>query len=374
MAKKKKNTSNAAPAKPKAQPPASTPPPGGGTPSPTPKPPAKRNNRWVLLMVAVVAPLLLLGGLAVWLLSRPSAPASAPAATTIAFSGKFGSVDACRKQPPFTEKLGFGRNTMLSTAERTMIGLVLVEPAANGGTPRTYQHPTWSMAGYLGPNTFDARGNLFVAPSPRVSLNENPPEKQNTIYKVDGETGAMTAWITLPVAAPITLNNPYGVMGLAYDCETDSLYATSVAGSMRSEMLGRVFQIDASSGKIVSQLDNLDGMGVSVFNTSQGKRLFVGSARTQDVLSVALTPEGKFAGAPLVEFSLEGLGPDGNDKARKISFDKANHMLVSGTKFNYNLAPPAAQIRPMTYRFSYDAGTGRWTFLDASAGAGSLVN
>ncbi len=327
-----------------------------------------------MLLIAVVAPLLLLGGLAFWLLSRPNAPASMTPAATAAFAGKVGSVDACRVQPPFTQKLGFGRNTMLSTAERTMKGLVLVEPAQDGGAPRTYQHPSWTMGGYLGPNTFDAKGNLFVAPSPRVSLNENPPEKQNTIYKVDGETGEMTAWITLPVAAPISLNNPYGVMGLAYDCETNSVYATSVAGSTRNQMLGRVFQIDAGSGKIVSQLDNLDGIGVSVFNTSQGKRLFIGSARTQDVLSVALAPQGAFAGVPLVEFSLEGLGPDGNDKARKISFDKADYMLVSGTKFNYNLAPPAAQVRPMTYRFGYDAGTSRWTFVDASAGAGSLVN
>lgn len=328
-----------------------------------------------MLLVAVIAPLLLLGGFAIWLLVRPSTPATAPAATAIAFSGKVGSVDGCRIQPPFTQKLGFGRNTMLSTAERTLKGLVLVEPAqTSDAAPRTYQHPTWTMAGYLGPNTFDARGNLYVAPAPRVSLNENPPEKQNTIYKVDGETGVMSAWIALPVAAPVTLNNPYGVMGLAYDCETDSLYASSVAGSTRKEMLGRIFRIDAGSGKILSQLDNVDGMGVSVFNTSQGKRLFAGSARTQDVLSVALTPQGDFAGAPQIEFTLEGLGPDGNDKARKISFDKANHMLVSGTKFNYNLAPPAAQIRPMTYRFSHDAGTGRWTFLDANAGAGALVN
>jgi hypothetical protein len=372
MAKKKKNSGKAAPAQVTPQ--------SARTPSPAPKTTpataAPTRNRWPMLLVAVLGPLLLLGAGAVWLLSRPSAPAApALAATAAVFSGRVGSVDGCRIQPPFTTKLGFSRSTMLSTAERTLKGLVLVEPAQdNSAAPRTYQDPSWTLAGYLGPNTFDARGNLYVAPSPRVSLNENPPERQNTIYKVDGETGKMTAWITLPVAAPITLNNPYGVMGLAYDCETDSVYATSVAGSTRSEMLGRVFQINATRGEIVSQLDNLDGMGVSVFNTSQGKRLFAGSARTQDVLSVALTPQGQFAGAPQVEFSLEGLGPDGNDKARKIAFDKANTMLVNGTKFNYNLAPPAAQIRPMTYRFRYDAGTGRWTFVDVSAGTGSLGN
>jgi hypothetical protein len=263
---------------------------------------------------------------------------------------------------------------MLSTAERTVKGLILIEPGQDGQSSRTYQHPSWTLGGYLGPNTFDAKGNLYVAPSPRVSLSENPPEKQNTIYKVDGETGVMTTFITLPAALPVTLRNPYGVMGLTYDCETQSLYASSVAGSTRNDMVGRVYKIDVNTGQVTSQLDNIDGIGVGVFNTAQGKRLYIGSARTQDVLSVVLTPQGDFAGAPRVEFSLANLGPDGNDKARKISFDKASNMLVNGTKFNYNLAPPPAQQRPMTYRFRFDPASTGWIYADASAGPGSLVN
>lgn len=328
-----------------------------------------------MLIAAIVVPLLLLGALAVWLLTRPQAVTTAtPAQTNTVFTGTVGSVDDCRIQPPFTQKLGFGRSTLLSTAERTVKGLILIEPGSADQPPRTYQHPSWTMAGYLGPNAFDAKGNLYVAPAPRVSLNDNPPEKQNTIYKVDGETGEMSAYITLPVAAPITLRNPYGVMGLAYDCETNSLYATSVAGSTRNDMVGRVFRIDADTGKITSQLDQLDGIGVSVFNTTQGKRVYVGSARTQDVLSAPLNAQGDFAGAPVVEFSLAGLGPDGNDKARKISFDKANQMMVNGTKFNYNLAPPAAQQRPVTYRYRYDPATQRWSYVDTNLGVGSLMN
>jgi hypothetical protein len=370
MEKNKKPAGKAAQPKP-ATPPASA-------PSPAPARPAQSKstgNKTLLLLGAVIAPLMLLGALAIWLLSRPGTPAVIlPAAPASIFTGTVGSVDDCRKQPPFTQKLGFGRSTLLSTAERTVKGLILIEPGQNGQSPRTYQHPSWTMGGYLGPNTFDANGNLYVAPSPRVSLSENPPEKQNTIYKVDGETGEMTVYMTLPVAMPITLRNPYGVMGLTYDCDTNSLYASSVAGSTRNDMVGRVYKIDVNMGDITSRLDNLDAIGVSVFNTPQGKRLYMGSARTQDVLSVALTPQGGFAGQPQVEFSLAGLGPDGNDKARKISFDKANNMLVNGTKFGYNLAPPAAQQRPMTYRYRYDASSNGWTYVDSSAGAGSLVN
>jgi hypothetical protein len=365
MAKKKRNQSKAA-AKP-APPPAST-------PSPAP-PKAASNNKTLMLIAAVIVPLVLLGALAIGLLSQAGNSTTAtPAPAASVFTGTVGSVDGCRALPPFVERLGFSRSTLLSTAERTVKGLILVEPAQDGQAPRTYQHPSWTMGGYLGANAFDAKGNLYVAPSPRVSLSENPPEKQNTIYRVDGQTGEMTVFITLPAALPITLNNPYGVMGLAYDCETNSLYASSVAGSTRGEMVGRVFRVDVNAGQVASQLDNLDAIGVSVFNTAGGKRLYLGSARTQDVLSVALTPQGDFAGAPVVEFSLAGLGPDGNDKARKISFDKANNMLVNGTKFNYNLAPPPAQQRPMTYRYRYDPSTQGWGLIDSNAAPGSLVN
>ena len=87
-----------------------------------------------------------------------------------------------------------------------------------------------------------------------------------------------------------------------------------------------------------------------------------------------LTPQGEPAGAPKVEFSLEGLGPDGNDKARKISFDKANNMLLNGAKFTFNLAPPAAQVAPTTYTFRFNEAIGSWSFVDAISRPGSLTN
>ena len=371
MAKKKNKQRNAASTKPAVAPaPAAKP-----SVSPATSSSQSSNNKIIMIIVGVIALLILIGAGVIWLMSQNNAPAAVSSApTAAAFTGKVGSVTDCRVQPPFTQKLGFGRTTVLSTAERTVKGLILFEPAQNGGQPRTYQDPSWTQAGYLGANAFDHNGNLYVAPSPRVNLIDNPPEKQNTIYKVDGATGVMSPFLTLPGAVSITLHNPYGVVGLAYDCDTHSLYATSVAGSSRSQMTGRIYKIDVESGKVTTVLDNMDAFGAGVFNTPQGKRLYFGSARTQDVLSMPLTPQGDSAGAPKIEFSLEGLGPDGNDKARKISFDKANNMLLNGAKFNYNLAPPAAQVSPTTYTFHFNEATNSWSFVDASSRPGSLTN
>jgi hypothetical protein len=52
---------------------------------------------------------------------------------------------------------------------------------------------------------------------------------------------------------------------------------------------------------------------------------------------------------------------------RKITIERGNDMVINGTKFTYNLAPPAAQLRPMTYRYRYDPATDLWSFVDAVA-------
>jgi hypothetical protein len=322
---------------------------------------------WLAVITLVVA----VAAIAIWLVSRaPSAPPPAPTAiaTVVRFTGAMGGVTGCRQQPQFSQKLGFSRSAVLSTAERTMKGLILFEQA-EGSQPKIYQHPSWTMAGYLGPNTLDTDGNIYLAPSPRVNLIDNPPEQQNKIYKVDADTGVMAEFIALPFERAPSLNNPYGVLGLTYDCDTHSLYASSVAGSSRREEAGRIYRIDLNTGKVASQLEDVDAIGLGVFNGAQGKRLYFGSARTQDVRSIELDAQGNFAGAPRTEFSLQGLGPDGNEKARKIGFERATDMVVNGAKFNFNLAPPPAQQRPMMYRYRYDPGADVWTFVEAASGA-----
>ena len=77
--------------------------------------------------------------------------------------------------------------------------MVMIEPSAdNNGPPKqTYQNPTWNKAGWLGHMAFDAKGNVYVFPAPRVSLVDNPPELQNMIYRVDSVSAEMTRFITL---------------------------------------------------------------------------------------------------------------------------------------------------------------------------------
>ena len=290
-------------------------------------------------MIAAVA-------LAAWWLSRPGAT-----------DRPIGGVYGCRGLPAFVAKQGFSAQAALSTSERQLVGLAVVE-SAGPGPPRVYQHPSWTQAGTLAPIQLDRAGNVFVVPAPQINVLRNPPAEQNAIYRVDGRSGEMQRFLDLPAAAAPPDVNPFGALGLAFDCDTDTLYVTSVAGSDRAREIGRIFHVDSRAAKVLSRLDNVDAIGVGVFNGVHGKRLYYGLARLPEVWSVALDDRGEFAGTPRLELSLESLGPRGDDKARRIRFDGAE-MRIHGIEFNFNLIAPTEK-QETVYRFRYDPTTDGW--------------
>lgn len=238
----------------------------------------------------------------------------------------------------------------------------MFQPNAQGdiNSLNSYRAPTWASAGYLGPLAIDRQGNLYVAPTPYISLTDNPPELQNKIYRVDQDTGIMGEFLTLPWAQPPSSANPFGVMGLAYDCDTNSLYAASIAGSTRVQELGRIYRIDLSTRGIVSEYDNVDALSLLVYNTPTAKRLYFARARSPQVDSILLDARGDFWGEPRAEFTLTGP----YNKARSIQINKQGEMVLRGYDFNFTLSA-GGEERTTDYRFQYDAAADHWSNFDS---------
>jgi hypothetical protein len=269
-----------------------------------------------------------------------------------------GIVTGCTKSPAFVSKLGFTNQAALSTSANRIKGLAIIE---QGKQP--YQHESWKIAGNLAPIQLDQDGDVFVAPAPMINVLDNPFTGQNTIYKVDSNSQEMKPFVKLPMTATATEQNPYGILGLGCDCETSSLYASSVAGSTRTSEAGKIYQIDSANGNIKSVLDNVDAFGIGVFNSAKGKRLYYGSARNPEVWSIGLDDNGGFLPDAKREISLESAGTRGDDKARKIRFTSQNEMNVSGIEFNFNLIAPTEK-QETVYRFRYDPATDYWFFAN----------
>ncbi|WP_298609492.1 hypothetical protein [uncultured Thiothrix sp.] len=271
-----------------------------------------------------------------------------------------GMVDTCRAMPAFIKNTGLGTQVAIDTQQQGYVGLRLVQPQ----TGQTWQHPTWDDAGHVGATTRDQQGNIYLAPTPEVSLAENPPALQNRIYRVDSQTGEMQVWLELPQAAQPSAVNPFGVMGLFYDCDTHSLYASSLAGSTPQQAQGRLYQIDMATKQVIDQIEQVDAIGVGVFNGVPHKRLYFGSARSSDVYSLPLDAQGHFINQPRHEFALATL-PNGNTtSARRFVFTKAGSsyaLQVKELEFGFRLLAEN-NLRRRSYTFNYQADRDEWLF------------
>ncbi len=271
-----------------------------------------------------------------------------------------GPPTGCIRRPAFVSQLDLGNRIYIGTNLKGYQGLTLSAQRANGEMV-VFQHPTWDDAGNLAAYVLDRDGNVYVAPAPFVSLEDNPPQEQNNIYKVDTNTGVMSLFMTLPWARPPDTVNPYGVMGLAYDCDTHSLYASSVAGSTYDEELGRIFQIDLASAAVVSQLDKVDAFGLGVYQGVSGKRLYFGSARNSSIRSVALDEKGALDTEQRLEFYLLQAPGGKDERAKKIQFPQKDEMLIKAIEFNYTLRA-ASDFVEHDYTYRYDLANDAWRF------------
>ncbi|MEZ4707399.1 MAG: hypothetical protein R3A44_09350 [Caldilineaceae bacterium] len=268
-----------------------------------------------------------------------------------------GPANRCFAGPRFPKGLGFEPGqSFIGASPGQYVGLFLADATGSG---RDYQHPTWDDAGNMGAFVYDGSGNIYLTLAPFMNLHIDRLENQTKLYRVDSDSAEMTMLLDLPAAAPPNAANPFGLVGLFYDCDVNSLYVSSVAGSTAQAERGRIFQVDLKTKQVVSAIDDVDALGVGVYNGPNGKRLYYGSGRTTGIYSVALDNNGRFTGDPRLEFYLAGLPGGRNDKGARITFTAQGQMVVKGLDFTYTLSVE----RPVIYRdysFSYNADSDAW--------------
>lgn len=274
--------------------------------------------------------------------------------------------DECRATPTFTADPALisagGSGLLRLSTEGRERGLAL---SVEGATGAPYQHHSWDDAGYLGAIAYDSGGNIYAAPTPRLSLADNPLSGATTLWRVDSVTAEMRPFVTLPGVA--TERNPFGVLGLFYACDLDMLYAGNVIGSTSSSERGGVVALRLPDGLPSPVVENLDVMGVLVVRQGESLMLYAGLARSPEIVAVRLDKDGRAAGpvTPLLDLTLAGAGPQ--ERARKLRL--VNGLLVADlVPFAYSLQSSVSgtpQLRRATW--SWDGAAGDWVLHEPAS-------
>ena len=103
-----------------------------------------------------------------------------------------------------------------------------------------------------------------------------------------------------------------------------------------------------------AQFSGFDAFGISAMQSATGKVLLMGSARSGELYFLKISADGAWQGLPQRFASIAGLGPDGNERARRFDLEPDGSLRVSGAKFAYNLAQPSAQGQATHYRYVWD--------------------
>lgn len=280
-------------------------------------------------------------------------------------------IPECKGAPKYLSQAQFvpGRPFGFSVSEKGVTGLALVQFPSQGVPYKQFVLPSWSNAGHLGAVITDKEGNSYVIPRPFINTLKNDPLMQNQVYKIDTHTGEMLPYIKLdgPEKKEET-TNPFGLLGIFLDCESEIIYTASVLGSSADFERGIIYAIKmGAQPEVVATMSGVDAMGLHVCYFYGEKYLLFGKARTSEVYKVLLDEKGGFKGEPELLLSLESLGDRGDDKPRKIRFSNKGELMVSGVNFNFNLAN-TPDIHENIYSFSYDTATEKWVFIGVRKG------
>lgn len=261
----------------------------------------------------------------------------------------------CRSVPAFVKNTPINPSkTAFSTSQERQKGVRLLEY----GTTKVWQDSTWDDYGYFGQLTTSNIGQVFLAPTPMINAASEPDQGFNTLFSIDPNTGVLAPFFQLSPKQSYHTDNPFGILGISYDCSANVVYATSVYGSTKSNESGVIYAIDVATQSILDTYEGVDAFGCMALGTTGEKKLYYGSARNSNIYSIELDKTGKFIGKSREEFSLDMLGPRGDDKAKKMRFTKGK-LIITGYEFMYNLIAPA-DVQETQYTFMYDRANKTW--------------
>jgi len=260
-----------------------------------------------------------------------------------------GPADTCGGVPEFVHRYKFTRATF-DTSRRDQPGLVLADGADTNKTP--VQEDSWKQFGNLGPIARGKDGAVYTVAVPFINTHSVVSEAHLAILRVDPKNGTLEKWVEIQGPKP-SPDNYYGLTALTYDCANNLLYVAGIAGSSKNKESGFIAVIDPASRKERFRYGGTDALGLGIFGSGRGRHLYVGLARTSEVVRIKLSDAGKPFGEPEAVVHFDDFN---QTRANKIGFTWEK-LHIQTTEFYYNLIA-STEFNHQTFSYTYDPDTG----------------
>lgn len=276
---------------------------------------------------------------------------------------------------PFTGQVAVTTDSGYNNFVLTVVDLKnsYTAPTNVNTAPLLYHGAQWTKMtmGTVFGVTLDDQGNIYATASSAYNQDFFPSNQSGRIYRVDGVTGAVTVFQTLPFSPPDNMGRQAALGNISFDCVHQKFYVSNLDD-------GKIYTLDTSG--VVSSITWDHGASLPLSQrilddpskafTPLGRRIWgiqafagrlyyavwwedgslVNPSHNTEIYSVALDTAGNFVTPARLEFSL----PDrtsGKDSmpVSDITFGPAGELSVAEHGMGNETSPVAHRSRILEY-------------------------
>jgi len=269
--------------------------------------------------------------------------------------GTFSLQKMCARPPQFLQKLQIPQPVMIDLSQKRFKGIALLY----GKNFQQVLHPKqWEQYEHFSTYTVDEKGNIYLVPTPFISIRPTTFNLQKNIYKLDTQSGKLFIFMHFEDVIP-SAHNPYGINAITYDCDDKTLWVAAIDESNYQSQKGVIYHINPDTKEILQKVEGFDVLSMTIVKSKKEKYLLVGSARDNGLYAYTIG-NGKLSATTQKLLEL----PVANEHIRKIKVKGKNLLELQSIPFSYALIAQMAKQDRQKYSAKWDQNRKHWTIVN----------
>ncbi len=265
--------------------------------------------------------------------------------------GRFSKQKSCATSPRFLKEKKIPQPVIIDLSQKHYKGIAL---HYGKGFKQTLHLKQWEQFEHFSTYAVDKKGNMYLVPTPFISIIPTTFNLQKNLYKLDSNTGKVSIFMHFYDVYP-SASNPYGLTAITYDCDDDTLWIATIDESDYTSQKGVVYHIDPKTKEILQKVEGFDVLSMTLLKSDKGKFLLVGSARDNGLYAYPILNnilEDKVI--KLLEL------PNANEHIRKIKIIANNQLELQSIPFSYTLIAQTAKQDRLIYNVTWNPNLRKW--------------